>query len=101
MSRDRGLALARWRTVPLMKTWEEMRAAVSAREGSIEHRILADLEKGLTAGAPFTVQRSAYGAAATNLQIWEAVVLQLRAGGWVVRETDESVTVEGRDNESP
>jgi hypothetical protein len=81
-----------------MKTWEEMRAAVNAREGSIEHRILADIEKGVAAGTPFTVQRATYGAAAaSNLQIWEVVVLQLRAGGWRVAETDEAVTVEGRE----
>jgi hypothetical protein len=81
-----------------MKTWDEMRSSVNAKEGSVEHRILSDIEKGVSSGTPFTVERSAYGAAATNLHIWEAVVLQLRSGGWRVRETDESVVVEGRDD---
>ena len=72
-----------------MKTWEEMRAAVDAREGSVEHAILADIEQGVKAGTPVTVERATYGAgAASNLHIWEAVVLQLRAGGWRVVETD-------------
>ena len=57
-----------------MKTWEEMRGAVNAGEGSVEHRILADIEKGVAAATPFTVQRATYGgAAASNLQIWEVV----------------------------
>ena len=77
-----------------MKTWEEMRSTVSAREEDLERRVLRDIEAGVAAGLPFAVKRDAYGP--TNLHIWEKVVLELRAGGFRVRETDDAVTVEER-----